>query len=181
MNKQEYIEQGRQAYKDGLDDIAEAKSWQQLAYNQGWNDAHEEWRTRNPMPATPVGAMPDPLFTTFPPLDGLTFAEQVAAAERLSAGADQGAESLIVKAQALAERVPLTLEEFRRETRLNVVTGALESVQDVNTPTRHALRSHAWALVSRAQTLMTQNRPERADAVIEKARRIVSHLLGREL
>ncbi|TNF65663.1 hypothetical protein FBF48_10350 [Streptococcus salivarius] len=171
MNKQDYIEQGRQAYKDGLDDITEAKSWQEKAFNQGWNDAHEEWRTRNPAPATPTGAMPDPQYTTFP---------ECSASGRGCEYRPLGPNGES-QCQYCGESPPLTQDEFRRETRLNVVTGALESVQDVNTPTRHALRSHAWALVSRAQTLIAQNRPERADAVIDKARRTVSHLLGREL
>lgn len=151
MNKQDYIEQGRQAYKDGLDDITEAKSWQQMAFNQGWNDAHEEWERGQPVADTMEITVP---------AAGLTITQQVA---------------------AMPDPQYTTLPEGWRAVRLNVVTGALESVRDVNTPTRHALRSHARALVSRAQTLMAQNRPERADAVIEKARRVVSHLLGREL
>lgn len=48
MNKRDYIEQGRQAFSNGLSlpvECARAESWQQKAIAEGWNAARKESQT----------------------------------------------------------------------------------------------------------------------------------------
>lgn len=132
MNKQEYIEQGRQNYKDGGDAFVPAVSWQQRAHNQGW----EEARASSPLVKTGEG-------------------------------------SGQIEGQAWPPNMPKPM--------LAKVTQALDTLSNVRGDSQHALRSHAWALVARSQMLTTQGNSARAEGLTEKARRIVSHLMGREL